>query len=110
MLTNLTQLQVHKGTLATTLSHSRHLGLLGLGDRGRGNSARACVLDVLDGRKPIAEEGGVVSVPHTVFLAHLTHGRLDVGVPGARHAGEAMVFNLEVEATSQVARDLATVC
>ena len=58
-----------------------NLGFLRLRDGGRSNFARACILDVLDGRKPVAEKGGVVCVAHPVLLANFTNRRLDVGIP-----------------------------
>ena len=65
----------------------------------------ASVIQVHERRCKVLPHPRVVRISHAVFLAHFSHRRGNVGVPGRTHARKQVVFHLKVESTSQVPRD-----
>lgn len=68
-----------------------------------------CRVHVPDGGQKVLKDPGMVDVPDVVFLTDTADRGSNVGVPGGRHAGEQVVFHLEIKATGEVAGNGSTV-
>jgi hypothetical protein len=66
-------------------------------------------MHVLDGGDPVLPHPRVVGISDTVLLADLPDLGGNIWVPRRRHAGEQVVLDLKIEASSSASRNKSTV-